>query len=605
MQATLWTDSTVALGWIKKSPNHWKTFVCNRVTEIQAITSPSQWRHCPSQHNPADILTRGSTPGKLKTSKLWWHGPPWVSEEPVHWPCSDNTFTGPELLHEVRTSDTQILVVESLQPLIDVTRFSSYWRLLRVTARVLRVRNMLCHKSNTNGELKAEEITAARNYLIKATQAQCFPAELNALKNNTPLPDGSKIKSLNPFLDEGFIRVGGRLHFSALTMEERHPIILDGDHHFTQLLILQTHIRLHHLGVRIVLSELRTTFWIIRARQTIKKIIHRCLPCKMANNMTAQELEAPLPSDRVTPGRPFDVTGIDFAGPLYSRTNHITKKCYIVLFTCATTRALHLELSGDMTTDKFLLALQRFIGRRGIPHTIYSDNAQTFHAANKELTNLWPAISAEKVHQYLAHHTIVWKFIAPRAAWWGGWWERMIGTTKRCLRKVLGRSSLDEEALQTVLVNIEAALNSRPITQHEESALTPAHFLVGDRLTTLPSGLEPRRTTDLAKMYKLRQKLVEDFWKRWSQEYLTQLRSYHQVRRPKGSVRLREGDLVLLQEDTRPRQCWKMARVAELKKGRDGLARTVILNMPNRGQVTRPIQLVVPLEVDQGGEDVK
>jgi len=140
-----------------------------------------------------------------------------------------------------------------------------------------------------------------------------------------------------------------------------------------------------------------------------------------------------------------------------------------------------------LTTDTFLLAFQRFIGRRGLPHTIYTDYAQTFHAANRELAELWQALSATKTHRLIAQYGITWKFIAPRAAWWGGWWERMIGTTKSCPRKVLGRSQATDEELATTLVSIEAALNSRLITQNIEDALTPAHFLCGAKLTTLPS----------------------------------------------------------------------------------------------------------------------
>ena len=166
-----------------------------------------------------------------------------------------------------------------------------------------------------------------------------------------------------------------------------------------------------------------------------------------------------------------------------------TRKSYIALFTCATTRVAHLELCTDMTTDKFLLAFQRFVGRRGLQHTVYSDNAQTFHATNRHLSQLWTSLFAAKTHQFLAQNNITWKFIAPRAAWWGGWWERIVGTTKCCLRKVLGRHEVSEEGLNTILVAIESAINSRPIVQTEDElgALTPAHFLDGETLTAIPN----------------------------------------------------------------------------------------------------------------------
>jgi transposase len=179
----------------------------------------------------------------------------------------------------------------------------------------------------------------------------------------------------------------------------------------------------------------------------------------MMKNPQGHNIEAQLPSDRVKPSRPFAVTGIDFAGPLCIKVGSDMRKAYNSLFTCTTTRAVHLELCTDISTDKLLMALQRFAGRRGLPNTIYTDNAKTFHAANVELSKLWKQLSASKAHQFLAHNGIVWKFIAPQTAWWGGWWERMIGTVKRCLRKVLGQSRFTEEQLNATLISTEAAVN--------------------------------------------------------------------------------------------------------------------------------------------------
>ncbi|GFQ91698.1 DUF5641 domain-containing protein [Trichonephila clavata] len=195
-------------------------------------------------------------------------------------------------------------------------------------------------------------------------------------------------------------------------------------------------------------------------------------------------------------------------------------------------------------------------------------------------------------------------FHSPRAAWWGGWWERLIGIVKQCLRKVLGRALLDEESLSTILIGIEAALNSRPLVYEEESddnlaALTPAHFLTGRKLTAIPSRLE---NTRLNKIYKQQQDLLDCFWKKWSKEYLLQLRSFHQVRNKESAINIRVRDIVLLQEDIRPRPMWKKARVMNLHQGRDGKIRSCELSVNGRN-VTRPVQLVIPLEIDQGGED--
>jgi hypothetical protein len=602
--ATLWTDATVVLSWIRSNPSRWKTFVCNRVTEIQTHTTPAQWRHCPGEANPADYLSRGVNAGQLKELDTWWEGPAWLPKDVEFWP---RDVGPPEQSPPDERKTHSVLHIQAFVPLLDPSKYSSYWKLLRVTAWIFRFIRSVRDALPSSDELTASELTQARLYWIKAVQAECFSVELDALRKHVALPRDSKIARFNPFIEDGLIRLGGRLQCADLSEALRHPLLLDGKHHFVRLLIWNTHIRLHHLGVRIVLSELREEFWILRARQTIKKVLHKCLPCKLATHPRGRQIEAPLPADRVRPQTPFGVTGIDFAGPLYIKVGSGVRKGYIALFTCATTRAVHLELCTDLTTDKFLQAFQRFVGRRGLPHTVYTDNARTFHATNAHLTQLRSSLFATKTHQFLAQHNITWKFIAPRAAWWGGWWERMIGTTKRCLRKVLGRLQVSEEGLNTTLVAIESAINSRPIVQAEEEtgALTPAHFLIGGRLTALPTGPEPETNGSLTKEFRMRQKLADDFWRRWQREYLTMLRSFHEVRQQEASTRLRTGDVALLQEDVRPRHMWKKALIERLIEGRDGKIRTVVLRMPEGRKITRPIQLVIPLEVDQGGEDVE
>jgi hypothetical protein len=260
----------------------------------------------------------------------------------------------------------------------------------------------------------------------------------------------------------------------------------------------------------------------------------------------------------------------------------------------------------DMTTDKFLLALQRFISRCGLPHTIYTDNAQTFHSANRELTELWTTLSAAKTYQTLAQNGIIWKFIIPRAALWGGWWERMVGSTRRSLRKVLGRSQVDAEELYTVLTSIEAALNSRRITQDDNGTLTPSHFLNSGKLTIIPDSPEPTGMKMLTKAFWQSQKLTQDLWRRWQKEYLLQLRNYHEVRKPsRQGPKFRVGDIVLLQEEKQARHMWKKARIEDLHLGRDNQIRTVILRQTDTMRISRPVQLVIPLEIDQDGEDVR
>ncbi|XP_071043029.1 uncharacterized protein [Parasteatoda tepidariorum] len=405
--------------------------------------------------------------------------------------------------------------------------------------------------------------------LMGARLLHYFCTETKLDRNTATLWSDSTV-ALN-WIQENLIRLGGRLQFVSLKNEQKHPLLLDGSHPFVHLFIYYTHVKLHRLGVQIVLSEIRSNFWIIRGREAIKRVFYKCLPCKLSQASRSQQIEAPLPRDRITPCLPFTTIGIDFAGPLYVRNLKPLNTAYIALFTCSTTRAVHIELVSDLTTDKFLMALKRFAGRRGVPHTIYTDNATTFHAANKELSILWDNLTSSKVQQYY------------------------------------GRTLLDEEGLSTALVGVEAALNSRPLVYEQgnddpEETLTPSHFLTGNRLTTIHS--QPAASSrNLTKLYKQQQDLLDAFWKKWSKDYLLQLRSFHQVRNIQKSSHVRVGDIVLLHEDVRPRHAWKRALVTGLIKGRDGKVRTCSLRCDGK-EISRPVQLIIPLEVDQGGEDV-
>jgi len=206
-EATLWADLTVALGWIHQDLNRWKTFVCNLVNKIQSYTTPSQWRHCPGKDNPADLLSRGVTAEQLKTMDVWWRGPSWLTRPPQH--CPHNTPPVDVSLPEGKGSANHTLSVEIPRKLPDSTRYSSYWKLLWVTAWILRFRQIALQRDGYSGNLTALELEAAGSYWIQAVQVECFTAEFQALRENMPLPDGSKIARFNPLLDKGFIRLGG------------------------------------------------------------------------------------------------------------------------------------------------------------------------------------------------------------------------------------------------------------------------------------------------------------------------------------------------------------------------------------------------------------
>lgn len=612
-QLRLWTDSMIVLHWICGSAHKWKQFVANRVTEIQSLTDPQSWSHCKGKINPADLPTRGLTVQDLKQSTLWWNGP-CVPMSTDQLESTQEDVQEDEVKSELR-SKYQIAVQlvkqdqDFLSPVLCLEKYSKLKTVLRVTAWIKRFITNTRSSINISGELTAEELNEANKNWIKVIQNQSFSSEIDLLKAGKCPNTDSRIRELKPFLDEDeLLSVGGRLQHSDLSYREKHPWILPNNHRYTEMLVQYEHEKIMHAGVRDTLVQTREKYWILRARQVVKKVVSRCVICKKFKAKAGQQTTAPLPRDRITESPPFEITGVDFAGPLYVKTQNVMTKAYIALFTCAVTRAVHLELVSDMSTENFLLALKRFISRRGLCKVMYSDNAKTFKRADQDLKELWKGIKDPRLQEFFSEKGITWRFIAERAAWWGGFWERLVRSVKVILRKVLGRAKLNFEEMCTILTEAEAIINSRPLTYvhnevDEPEPLTPAHFLVGQRLTCLPPkpcAVETNHPTankeEMNRRWRYRQRLMNNIWNRWRREYLLNLKSAHRCDTPQSSL-LKVGDVALIGEDNTPRQSWRLGRIEELFPGRDGLVRSCAVRTSSGTVLRRPIQLLYPLEI--------
>ncbi|RWR99198.1 uncharacterized protein B4U79_12713, partial [Dinothrombium tinctorium] len=534
-----WIDSMIALSWIRGSAKKWKPFVANRVTEIQELSNPSNWSYCEGLYNPADKLTRGMTMTQLLDEEIWWKGPNWLFLREELWPKPK--YDEVCLENEKRSTFVSKISVEktNMEPLFPVNKYSKLQFHLRVTARILQWFDNFKKGEQMFNSLSVEIIKAAEAYWIKFVQYEAFQEEIESIKSGSGIKIKSKLAQLCPFLDEnGLLRVGGRLQFANLNRDQKHPIILPKEGSFTEMIIRSCHERVMHSGLRDTIIQIRERYWIIKGRQKVKSILRKCVVCRRLHSLNFNSRWAPLPSDRTSLRKPFEAVGVDFAGPLYIKGND---KTYIALFTCSVTRAVHLELVSSMNSEAFMLCLKRFISRRGIPNCIYSDNGKTFKRVNSELQILKKCVKEEKFQNFLRERELKWKFIAERAPWWGGFWERLVRS---------------------------AVLNSRPLTyvyneSHEEEALTPAHFLIGTRILSLPTPDVNKNVTDITRSdicrkWKYRQKLIDNFWKRWSKEYLLELRTAHFNSIPMKSAKFNVNDVVLVKEDNIPRQMWKL-----------------------------------------------
>ncbi|XP_046856152.1 uncharacterized protein LOC124449257 [Xenia sp. Carnegie-2017] len=428
------------------------------------------------------------------------------------------------------------------------------------------------------------------------------------------------VKQFGLFLDgDHVLRCRGRLKNSLLNLESKNPVLLPKESRFVELLICEVHHNVKHSGIRDTLTTIREHFWIIRGREAVKKIVRKCVVCRKAEGLPYGGTPPPdLPVSRVSDDPPFTNVGLDFAGPLFVREscerNNLSDnptKVYILLFTCASTRAIHLELTPSLSVPAFLRAFRRYASRRALPALLISDNAKTFRAACLEIRKL---CRSEEVLRYLANYQITWQFIVEKAPWWGGFWERLIRSVKRPLRKVVGRTNLTYDELHTIVVEIEGVINARPLTyvyDDEEAVslpLSPSHLVYGRRITTMPNSehFEIQSTyQSLTRKAKHHKNLLQRFILQWRNEYLLALREqYTSKSRGNQNPEIAVGDIVIIRNDQTKRIFWKVAKVEQLLQGGDGITRAAQVRVL-RGDsshshlLRRSIRQLIPIEVHQ------
>ncbi|XP_011858503.1 PREDICTED: uncharacterized protein LOC105556051 [Vollenhovia emeryi] len=383
--------------------------------------------------------------------------------------------------------------------------------------------------------------------------------------------EDSRISCLNAFKDKsGLIRLKTLVSNREDQFGFRCPIVLESRHPLVERLIQYRHKQLNHAGIQTVMNNLREQVWILSSRRAIRSVLSKCTICKRYKAKRIEASPSILPEERIRDATAFVVSGVDFAGPLYLKDG---QKAWICLFTCAVYRAVHLELATSLSTEAFLEAFRRFVARRGRPSIMFSDNGTNFC----EASNLLRSINWKKVAEYSTMKKIEWRFNPPSAAWWGGWWERLVRSVKEILRKVLGRACLTFEEMNTTLCDCEAIINSRPITYLSEDSdqlipLTPAMFIQDVQEIGLPD-LDHVQEGDLKARIRYRQKLRADLRRRFRSEYLGQLSrtSYSK----NGKYTVRKGDVVLIGNENQKRLDWPLARVIEVIPGRDGEVRVV------------------------------
>lgn len=602
----LWTDSTVVLAWLSSHPSRWSTFVGNRVSTVLSNFENTHWAHVQSSDNPGDIASRGLKPQELTVSVLWTQGPPWLKNDVIVYSRPKSIATSIE-----QRSIKSHVVTETTQDHPIWTKYSTLQKLVRVIAycrRVLKWKKQKSKDRRYQAYLERDEIQEATTICIKHAQGQEFGKDIEEIKRTGQVKSKSKLKSLCPMIDDdGILRVSGRLERADLEENSKHPIILPHSNHFTKLVIDEAHKKTLHGGPSLMLSHLRTKYWIISAKTSVRAHVRKCITCKRYSAAAQTQLMGQLPPCRVRPARPFLHSGVDFAGPINIRASkgrgHQSYKGYICIFVCMVSKCIHLEAVSDLTANGFIAGFKRFVSRRGYISDLWSDNGTNFVGAMKELRHLVAVEQSSvaiEIREWLGNKSTSWHPIPPHSPNFGGLWEAGVKSTKFHLRRVIGDSTLTYEEISTVLTQIEACLNSRPLSvmpgsPEEPTPLTPGHFLIGEPLITVPD----RNYADIShisclKRWQLTQRMVQEFWRRWSDEYLTHLLQRHKWTRQLPEPKI--GDVVLVKEEGLPPARWLLGRVVLKHPGPDNTTRVVTVQC-NGSKIKRPLSKLCILPV--------
>ncbi len=584
--ANVFCDSTIVLAWLKGPSSKYQTFVRNRVEFVNSIISIDQWNYVKSAENPADLLTRGLPSKSLIDNTLWLNGPEWLTRKSLE----SSSISLPEELPELRKA-CNVIVSEFPFDEFLIARYSDFDKLVRIVSLVCKFIFRLYPSLDKFESLDTR--TRSIYVICHISQNVCFSSELQALKQEEPLPSKSPLLALEPFIDSfGLLRVGGRLRNSKFGYDTQHPIILSRRSILAEFFIRYIHEKYFHASRSFTLAFLQTRYWIVGgASRLVKKVVNTCVLCTRMKGESLSQLMGDLPKERSSISRPFAYSGVDFAGPFSIKcTNHRSLKHlkhYAAFFVCLTTRAVHLEPVSDLSTKAFLATFQRFSSRRGIPNTVWSDNATNFVGAKNVLENYCQSLG------------IVWKFIPARSPHHGGIWESAVKSGKRHLVTAVGNNVLNAEEFTTLLTQVESIMNSRPLYRKRDisdpdaiDVLTPGHFLVGSHL--LHAATPETFSVSLTDRFNYQSKTVQAFWNLWSKSYLAllQSRSKWKTSSPNSQI----GDIVLLKDDSPPMQ-WRLGRIVSVWP--DSQSRSRIVEVTSNGSTyQRSIQKLIKLPVE-------
>ena len=496
----------------------------------------------------------------------------------------------------VKMSDEESSLLSRLE-----SRYSCWHYMLIILATMLKF-IAKCRGIHCPSILTVKGMQEARNAILKMIQAKHFSSELRQLSQKK-----SRLGQLDPFTGEdGLLRVGGRMSLSHLEFDIKHPIILPKKSTAVTHLVRWHHQLIEHEGRTSTINELRDNgYWVVGINSLVRNLIHNCFDCRANRGKTVEQKMANLPEERLLMEGPFVHCGLDMFGHYVVKEGRKELKRWGILFTCLSCRGIHLEIVNNADTDSFILALRRFMARRGAVRSIRSDNGGNFIWASNEFEKTYKEMDHNKIRKFLLSNQcdmIEWRRNPPESSHKGGVWERQIRSAKNVLNNLLRKhpARLNDEALYTFLTEVESIVNSRPLTvdnlgDESVDALSPFNLLtMKSKLVLQPPGKFEEADIYCRKRWRTVQYLADVFWSRWRREFLSSLQCRQKWKNPSRNTEV--GDIVLIKESHCCRNQWPIGKVTQVYPGEDGLVRTVqVRTAANKQPLTRSVAKIVLL----------
>lgn len=643
-----WSDSEIVLRWILK-PNHkLLKYAISPIEEILNRTSRSEWRYVPSKLNVADIATKFQKFDFSDSNSTWFKGPDFIRLSEREWPAMPHLLEPPMVNSSVMVNATNVcdvmpMSIHKLPPVncpimndnfIDKLKPSirnDWMKLVRATARALniimdgliplikskefrneKVRNEIRNVNEGFEYVCMNDRERAEHFLIRKAQREAFCKEYDNLKKDRHI-DNRDLKQLNVFLDsQGLIRINSRVAYSYEAYPQQYAPLIPRKHYLTKVFLTYVHEMYDHKYIETQIAFVRSRYWIPQIRAALKSIQFNCNECNLRNAKPMAPKMAPLPECRSNPANnPFETVGLDCMGPFHILNYNRPKKVWVLIFTCALTRFIHLRILTSLESIKVLEAIAEFWTSHGPIRTFISDRGTNFVGAknvldeDKKATMNFLARQHKLISQEVTDkYSVDWKLLPAHSPWMGAFYERMIREVKRSIASVLDDRKLTAPVLNIALNDAAHRINNRPLTHNSVSAddepvLTP-HMLAKGRsgFPYLPGvkSCTIKEATQDRSIYRRGRAIADEIMRRFYHQYLPVLTK--RVKWNKDIKPLKAGDLVLLIEPNDTRKEWRRGKIIKVYKGRDGRCRVADVLLPDKSlKKARSIQRLAKIEI--------